>query len=91
MKGLCAAVLSATLGSVARATPAQPFLGDRPLAMRAKIGPQLNLNTSQQQQWDAVMAQGKAAREAARANIAQVVSALRAELSKFWRFEPRRS
>lgn len=82
MKGLLAAVLGAALSSFALAAPAQPFALDQPLAMLAKIAPQLDLNTSQQQQWDAVMAQGKAAREAARANMTQVVSALHAELAK---------
>ena len=50
--------------------------------MLGKIKPQLNLNTAQQQQWDAVVAQSKAARETARANFAQVQSALQAELAK---------
>lgn len=42
----------------------------------------LNLNTSQQQQWDNATAQGKAAREAARANHQKVKDALIAELNK---------
>lgn len=82
MKGLLAAGLGAALSLFALAALAQPFALDRPLAMLAKIAPQLELNTSQQQQWDAVMAQGKAAREATRANMIQVLSALRTELAK---------
>ncbi len=42
----------------------------------------LNLNTSQQTMWDAVVAQGKAAREAGRANRGSVKDALAAELAK---------
>ena len=61
---------------------AQPHPDGTPLAMLGKIKSQLNLNTSQQQQWDAVMAQAKAARTSARANFAQVQTALQAELAK---------
>ena len=42
----------------------------------------LNLNTSQQVMWDNVVAQGKAAREAGRANHQKVKDALQAELAK---------
>ena len=42
----------------------------------------LNLNTSQQLQWDAVVAQGKTARESGRANRQQVKTALTTELAK---------
>lgn len=81
MKGrLFAAVLAATL--CAAPALAQPHGGGTPLAMLGKVKSQLNLNTSQQQQWDAVVAQSKAARETARANFAQVHSALQAELAK---------
>lgn len=82
MQGPCTAILAATLGLIAPAAPAQPFADEAPLPMLGKIGPQLNLNTSQQQQWDAVMAQGKAARAAAGANFTQVLATLRAELAK---------
>ena len=82
MKGsLFAAVLAAALGAALPAL-AQPHAGGNPLAMLGKIKAQLNLNTSQQQQWDAVVAQSRAARETARANLAQVQSALQAELAK---------
>jgi Spy/CpxP family protein refolding chaperone len=42
----------------------------------------LNLNTSQQLAWDSAVAQGKAARDAARANHQKVKDALIAELNK---------
>lgn len=42
----------------------------------------LNLNTSQQTQWDSVVAQGKAARDAARANHQKAHAALQVELAK---------
>ena len=77
----CAAAFAAVLSCIATATLAQPHAGV-PLAMLAKVKPQLNLNTSQQQQWDAVMAQAKAARETARANYAPVTAAMQAELAK---------
>lgn len=82
MKGLFTAVLAAALVFLAPAAPAQALPGDRLLETLAQISPQLNLNTLQQQQWERVLAQGQAARDAARANIAQVISALRTELSK---------
>jgi Spy/CpxP family protein refolding chaperone len=78
---LFAAALAATL-CVALPALAQPFGGGTPLMMLGKVKSQLNLNTSQQQQWDAVLAQSKTARETARANFAQVRSALQAELAK---------
>jgi len=56
--------------------------GATPLGMLQKIKPQLELNTSQEQQWDAVVAQAKAAHAAARANFAQVHAAMQTELAK---------
>jgi protein CpxP len=41
----------------------------------------LNLNTSQQTMWDSVVAQGKAARDAGRANHQKVKDAMQAELA----------
>ena len=55
---------------------------DNPLAMLAQAKAQLNLNTSQQQQWDAVVAQTKAAHEAIRTSAAQVKATMDAELAK---------
>jgi len=50
--------------------------------MLERVKERLNLNTSQQTMWDAVVAQGKAAREAGRANRRSVKDALEAELAK---------
>lgn len=44
--------------------------------------PQLNLNTSQQQQWDAAVAQTRAAREQGRANFATLRATMQAELAR---------
>ncbi len=50
--------------------------------MLERVKERLALNTSQQTMWDAVVAQGKAAREAGRANRGSVKDALAAELAK---------
>ena len=50
--------------------------------MLERVKDRLALNTSQQTMWDAVVAQGKAAREAGRANRGSVRDALEAELAK---------
>ena len=55
---------------------------DAPLGMLAQSKAQLNLNTSQQQQWDAVVAQTKAAHETMRTNAAQLKATMDAELAK---------
>jgi hypothetical protein len=78
---LFGAVLAAALCATMPAR-AQPLPHGSLLAMVGSIRAQLNLNTSQQQQWDAVVAQSKAARQAARANFAQLHTALQAELAK---------
>ena len=75
------AVLAAALCATMPAR-AHPLPDGSLLAMVGSIRAQLNLNTSQQQHWDAVMAQSKSAREAARANFTQLQSALQAELAK---------
>lgn len=77
------AALIAALGALATLAMAQRFHGDGvPLAMLWHAKAQLNLNTSQQQQWDAAVAQSQATRAAARASFAQVHAALQAELAK---------
>jgi periplasmic protein CpxP/Spy len=53
-----------------------------PLAVLQRIQAKLNLNTSQQQQWDAALAQSKAAHQAIRANFQQLKAATQAELAK---------
>ena len=53
-----------------------------PLAVLLRIQAKLNLNTSQQQQWDAAVALSKTAHDAIRANFQQLKSATQAELAK---------
>jgi protein CpxP len=52
-----------------------------PLAVPQEIQAKLNLNTSQQQQWDSAVAQSKAAHQAIRANFQQLKTATQAELA----------
>jgi Skp family chaperone for outer membrane proteins len=53
-----------------------------PAAMIAALKDKLNLNTSQQQQWDSMVAQTQAARQAAHAAFDQIKAATQAELAK---------
>jgi hypothetical protein len=53
-----------------------------PLAVLLRIQAKLNLNTSQQQQWDAAVALSKTTHDAVRANFQQLKSATQAELAK---------
>jgi len=53
-----------------------------PLAVLQKIQAKLNLNTSQQQQWDTAVAQSKTVHDAIRANFQQLKAATQAELAK---------
>src|ERR1700682_3909817 len=53
-----------------------------PLAVLQRIQAKLNLNTSQQQQWDAAVVQSKAAHQPIRANFQQLKTATQAELAK---------
>ena len=89
-----ASALAMTLGAtaaLAQTTPAPaggpPMHGHRPhgdmighLIVSAKA--QLNLNTSQQQMWDAAVAQSKSARATGRASFEKVRSAMSTELAK---------
>lgn len=62
---------------------AHPGMGmDEPFFMLGKAKAQLNLNTSQQTQWDSVVAQAKAAHQAAKTNLGQLKDAMNAELDK---------
>jgi len=79
---LLTALLLSTLGAFALPAAAQPVHGGTPLEMLAVLKPQLNLNTSQQQQWDSAIAQSTTARDAARASFGQVKAALQTELAK---------
>ena len=53
-----------------------------PIAVLQRIQAKLNLNTSQQQQWDAAVAQSKTVHEAMRANFQLLKAATQAELAK---------
>jgi Spy/CpxP family protein refolding chaperone len=75
-------LLATTLSGIGMCAVAQPLLGDNPLAMLGKAKSDLKLNTSQQLQWDAVVAQTKAAHDAVRTNFEQLKTALQAELAK---------
>ena len=77
-----AALLATTLSGIGMCAVAQPLLGGNPLAMLGKAKSDLKLNTSQQLQWDAVVAQTKAAHDAGRTDFEQLKSALQAELAK---------
>jgi hypothetical protein len=76
------ALLLSTLGIVAQSSQAQPMHGGTPLEMLARLKPQLNLNTSQQQQWDSAIAQSNAAHDAARASVEQMKAAVQTEMAK---------
>jgi len=79
---ILAALASSALAALGLPALAQPLHEGSPLAMLGRVQAQLNLNTSQQLQWDNVVAQGMSARTAARANFEQVNAALQAELAK---------
>ena len=53
-----------------------------PISVLQRIQAKLNLNTSQQQQFDAAVAQSKTVHEAMRANFQQLKAATQAELAK---------
>ena len=81
-QGFFVALLAIALGGIGTYAVAQPLLDGNPLAMLGKLKTDLKLNTSQQLQWDAVVAQTKAAHDAGRANFEQLKAALQAELAK---------
>ena len=76
-------VLYSALNGIVRITLNRPdkknALND---AMIAALKDKLNLNTSQQQQWDSIVAQAQAARQAAHAAFDQLKAATQAELAK---------
>jgi Spy/CpxP family protein refolding chaperone len=79
-------ILLATLAALALAAGAlqafaqMPPHGD-PLGVIAALKDKLNLDTSQQLQWDRAAAQAKAARDAARAALAQLKTTTQGELA----------
>ena len=86
MKRILLAILSTAFLSGA-AVPAlgqipMPHGHGDPIAIIETLKGNLNLNTSQQQQWDSAVAASQAARQTARANFAQLKAASQAELAK---------
>jgi Spy/CpxP family protein refolding chaperone len=79
---LQAILLGLALAALGGSALAQPTRGDSPLEMLGAVRSQLNLNTSQQQQWDNAAAMTAAARSAMHANLQQARAALEAELAK---------
>ena len=69
-------------GAAAQAPAMHDHAGGGLFGAFARVKTQLNLNTSQQQQWDTAVAQSKAARDAARTSHEQVKATLQAELAK---------
>jgi Spy/CpxP family protein refolding chaperone len=77
-----AALLGSILGITALAASAQPMQSGTALEMLRPMKGQLNLNTSQQQQWDNAVALSEAAHSAMHASFQQGRAALQAELAK---------
>jgi Spy/CpxP family protein refolding chaperone len=83
MKRMLHAILfGLALATLGVSAPAQPMHGDSPLEMLRAVKSQLNLNTSQQQQWDNAVALSEAAHSAMHASFQQGRAALQAELAK---------
>lgn len=83
MKSLLHTSLFTVFFALSAACCAQPGPGmGSPLHMLAAVKGQLNLNTSQQLQWDNALAQAKAAHEAGRAGRDQLRAAMQTELAK---------
>ncbi len=77
-----AALLGFAVGTAGLPASAQPMYDGGPLEMLGALGAQLNLNTSQQQQWDNAVALSANARNAIRASFQQRRAALQTELVK---------
>jgi Spy/CpxP family protein refolding chaperone len=92
-KALCALIAIAAVSAFAQVAVAQATAPvavpphnfahgggmEDPLGMLAHLQAKLNLNTSQQQQFDAAVAQSKASRETIKANMQQLHAALKAQ------------
>jgi periplasmic protein CpxP/Spy len=81
---LLALIAAAGLAGLALTASAQmPWHGMHdPVAMLQRMQAKLNLNTSQQLQWQTAIAQSNAAREVIRANFKQLKDATKLELGK---------
>ena len=77
-----AALLGLVVGGIGLAASAQPMHSGTPLEMLRSLKGQLNLNTSQQQQWDNAVALSQAAHNAMHASLQQGHAALQTELAK---------
>lgn len=77
-----AALLGLVVGANGLAASAQPMQSGTPLEMLRPLKGQLNLNTSQQQQWDNAVALSQAAHSAMHASFQQQHAALQTELAK---------
>jgi Spy/CpxP family protein refolding chaperone len=83
-------ILLAILGAAFFSSAAAPALGQIPMphgrgdpfAVIETLKGSLNLNTSQQQQWDNAVAASQAARQTVRTNLTQLKAAAQAELAK---------
>src|SRR5215471_9756650 len=83
MKRMFIAALFGVIGAAAGlAAGAQPFHGASPLEMLGSLKGQLNLNTSQQQQWDNAVSLSQAAYGMMMVSRKQGQTALQAELAK---------
>jgi len=89
---LCALIVTDGIAAFAQGARAQaPVAGpqhfmhgagmDDPVGMLAHLHDRLNLNTSQQQQFDAAVAQSKATRDTIKANMQQLHAALQAQVA----------
>jgi Spy/CpxP family protein refolding chaperone len=79
---LIATALGVAAACAAVSASAQPMHDGSPLAMLSAVRSQLNLNTSQQQQWDNAAALSKNAHSAMRTSMEQRHAAMQAELAK---------
>lgn len=85
MKRILLAVFTTVLSGVALPALSQmpmPHGHGDPFGVIETLKGNLNLNTSQQQQWDSAVAASQSARQTARANVAQLRAATQAELAK---------
>ena len=81
-RSFLAALLGAALCALGSIASAAPIHADGPIEMLGALRSQLDLNTSQQQQWDNAAALSSAARSAFRSHMQERRSAVQAELAK---------
>lgn len=77
-----AAGISAVAFHALAQTPGPHHGHGDPIAMIAALKGKLNLNTQQQDQWNSIVAQAQAARQAAHGSFDQLKAATQAELAK---------